>query len=133
VYSSIGFVVAVYGCVGGANFGLVGAFSEAFGISHEAFLQTAKDHALGFNLLLFWPGPLFPLSLLVLGVQLARKRIVPGWVGAFIFLGAIAFPISRIPRIEGIAHTADILLAIPFCYVGARGLVSGNFDRTLNL
>ena len=133
VYSTIGFVVAVYGCVGGANFGLVGVFSEAFSISHQTYLQTASEHALGFDLLLFWPGPLFPLSLLVLGIQLARKRVIPGWVAAMICLGAVTFPASRIPRIEWIAHTADGLLAIPFCYLGLKGFFFGVFDRTLRV
>lgn len=131
VYATVGFLVAVYGCVGGANFGLVGVFSEAFDISHQVYLQKAGEHSLGFNLLLFWPGPLFPLSLLVLGIQLARKRIIPGWAAAMVCLGALAFPASRIPRIEWIAHTADLLLAIPFCYLGWQGMFSGEVSRTL--
>ena len=133
VYASAGFIIAVYGCIGGANFGMVGVFSEAFGISHRAYLDGAAAHSLWFGLLLFWPGPLFPLSLFVLGIQLARKRVIPGWAAALIGLGALAFPVSRIPRIEWVAHTADLLLAIPFCYLGCRGMFSTDFNRTLRV
>jgi len=132
-YASFGFILAVYGCIGGANFGMVGVFSEAFGISHRAYLDGAAAHAVWFNLLLFWPGPLFPLSLFVLGIQLARKRVIPGWAAAMICLGALAFPVSRIPRIEWIAHTADLLLAIPLYYLGWRGMFSTDFNRTLRV
>jgi hypothetical protein len=48
-------------------------------------------------------------------------------------LGAVAFPVSRIPRIEWIAHTADGLLAIPFFYLGWKGFFFGVFDRTLRV
>ena len=45
-YASFGFIVAVYGCIGGANFGIAGVFSEAFGISHRAYLDGAAAHSL---------------------------------------------------------------------------------------
>ena len=118
VYASVGFIIAVIGCISGVNFGMVDIFLEAFGISHEKYLSTAAKHPLPFNLLLFWTGPLFPLSLLVLSINLMRKNCIPIWTGILIFLGAIAFPVSRIPRIEMIAHMADLLLAIPIWWTG---------------
>lgn len=120
VYSFIGFLLAVYGCVSGVAFAVVGIFSEAFGISHDAFLKSAQEHSLAFNLLLFWPGPLFPLSLLVLTIVLTLKRVTPVCVGVLMCAGAIAFPVSRIPRIELIAHISDLLLIIPLAYIGVR-------------
>ena len=121
-YASIGFLVATYGCISGVNFGMVGVFSEAFQISHDVYLSKAANQPLAFNLLLFWSGPLFPLSLLVLGINLLRKKVIPTWAGILICLGAIAFPLSRIPRIELVAHIADILLAIPLLYIGIQFL-----------
>lgn len=123
-YASFGYLVAIFGCISGANFGIAGVFSEAFGISHQIYLTKAAFHALAFNILLFWSGPLFPLSLLVLGILLAVKKVLPIWVGILICLGAIVFPLSRIPRIEIIAHIADILLAIPLIFTGV-GYLSG--------
>ena len=124
LYTSIGLVVAIYGCIAGNNFGMVGVFSEAFDISHDTYLNAASEYPLGFNLLLFWSGPLFPLSLLVLGVNLMRKKVVPPWVGIMICLGAIAFPASRIPRIEMMAHAADLLIAIPLIFIGLKEIKS---------
>jgi hypothetical protein len=117
-YTSIGFLIAIFGCISGANFGMVGVFSEAFGISHQTYLAEAARHSFAFNLLLFWSGPLFPLSLLVLGINLIIKKTLPVWTGLLICLGAIAFPLSRIPRIESLAHIADFLLAIPLVFTG---------------
>ena len=76
------------------------------------------------NVLLWWPGPLFPLVLLILGATLWRTRTVTPWVAALICLGAIAFPFGRAPRIQTIALVTDILLLIPFTLVGLRLLRS---------
>ena len=117
-YTAVGFVVAVWGCISGANFGMAGVFMQAFGISHDTYLQAVAQHAFVFGLLLFWSGPLFPLSLLVLSIALLGKKCIPLWAGILMGLGALAFPLSRIPRIETIAHMADLLLALPVWYVG---------------
>jgi hypothetical protein len=98
----------------------VDVFLSVFGISHDTYLSIVADHSLSFNLLLFWPGPLFPLSLLVLGVNLSRRKVIPLWTGILICLGALAFPVSRISRIEMVAHLSDLLLAIPVAHLGLR-------------
>jgi hypothetical protein len=123
-YTSIGFLIATYGCISGVSFGMVGVFSEAFQISHDVYLGEAAKQPLAFNLLLFWSGPLFPLSLLILGINLFRKKVIPTWTAVLICLGAVAFPLSRIPRIEVIAHIADILLAMPLSYIGLQYLLN---------
>lgn len=117
-YAAVGFVVAVWGCFSGANFGMASVFLEAFGISHQTYLQAAAHKPFAFGLLLFWSGPLFPLSLLVLSINLLRNKCVPTWAGILMGLGALAFPLSRIMRIEMIAHTADLLLALPVWHIG---------------
>jgi hypothetical protein len=62
------------------------------------------------NIVLFWSGPAFPLSLLFLGIMLIIRKIVPVYVGVLIALGGVAFPVSRIIRIDWIAHISDLLL-----------------------
>ncbi len=47
-----------------------------------------------------------------------RTRTIHIWVGLLLCLGAITFPLSRIPRIEMVAHIADILFLIPVVYLG---------------
>jgi hypothetical protein len=129
-YATVGLLIAIYGSIGGSLFGFRDVYAAAFNIAHATELQTFAQHALAFNLTLFWPGPLFPLSVLVLGINLIRGRAVQSWVGALLCLGAIVFPVSRIPRIEIIAHIADFLLLLPLAYIGwtllaPKGLVGG--------
>ena len=80
-------------------------------------------------LFLFIPGSIFPLSLLVHGLMLARGRVVPTWVGLMLALGAAGFPISRFPRIELLAHAADLLLLIPLVWIGLRLLLQDQQDE----
>lgn len=128
-YASVGLIVAIYGCLSGANFGFVGVYGEAFQIPHKTYLETFLHYPLSANLLLFWPGPLFPLSLLVLGIVLIRRKKVDLWLGILLCLGAIAFPLSRIPRMESIAHAVDFLLAIPLVIIGYKELVTSRWEN----
>ena|ERR1700754_5002557 len=120
-YYLIGLLIAIYGCcMGGIGFGLLGYFTTIFSIPHQTYLKTLEQYPISSGLLLFWAGPLFPLSLLVLGINLIIKRVTERWLGAVLCLAAIAFPLSRISRIETLAHLADLLLAIPFMVIGFR-------------
>ena len=128
-YATVGLIVAIYGCLSGANFGFDGVYGEAFQIPHKTYLETLAHYSLSANLLLFWSGPLFPLSLLVLGIVLIRLKKVEVWLGALLCLGAIAFPLSRIPRIESIAHAVDILLALPLIVMGCKELMTPKLEN----
>ncbi len=125
VYAAIGLPVAVYGCFGGINFGLQGFYESVFGVSKQASLDALAAHPLAANLLLWWPGPLFPLSMFVLGIVLAWTRLAPRWNGVLVCVAAIAFPASRIPRIEWVAHIVDVLLLVPFAYLGWLVIAGG--------
>lgn len=117
-YAVWGLWVAVYGCIAGCCFAFVGYLTSIFHISHGDYLQALTQHPVTSQLLLFAAGPLFPLSILLLGIQLIRAKAVMVWIGILFCLGAIAFPVSRIPRVELIAHIADFLLLVPAAYVG---------------
>ena len=117
-YAAWGLLIAIYGCIGGAAFGLEGLFAEAFRIPHDVRREAWAQFPTTFNLTFFWPGPLFPLSLLILGAMLIRTKSIPLWAGLLICLAAIAFPVSRIPRIDLAAHAADVLMLVPLAYIG---------------
>jgi hypothetical protein len=117
-YATWGLLAAIYGCIGGAAFGLEGVFAEAFRIPHDVRREAWTQFPMMFNLTFFWPGPLFPLSLLVLGATLIRTKSIPWWSGVLMCLAAIAFPVSRIPRLSIVAHAADALMLIPLAYTG---------------
>lgn len=110
-YAVYGFAVAVYACIGGNNFGVDGIYGEAIGLNN---LTEAGEllNKIGWPtaFYLFIPGGLFPLSLLWLGVQLWRNKKVSTLTGILLCLGAICFPLSRIPRIPLLAHLDNIIL-----------------------
>lgn len=110
-YAVIGFSVAVYACIGGNNFGVDGIYAEAMGLeSLEAGNQLHQRIGAPTALYLFIPGILFPLSLLVLGIQLLRTRKVSTLAGVLLCIGAVCFPLSRMPRIDLLAHIDNVLL-----------------------
>ena len=117
-YAVYGLWIAVFGCVSGICFMFLGYLTTIFNISHTEYLQKLAAYPVSSQLLLFATGPIFPLSLLVLGINFIRTKVVSLWIGIFLCIGAIAFPASRIPRIEWIAHVADVLLLIPTVAIG---------------
>jgi len=120
-YSALGLFTAIYGvCIGGVAFGLLGYFATIFHVTHQVYIQTLAKYPFSSGILIFWAGPLFPLSLLILGIVFMRKKAIEPTLAVLVCLGAIAFPLSRIPRIELLAHLADVLLAIPFVVIGYR-------------
>jgi hypothetical protein len=42
------------------------------------------------------------------------------WAGLLLAIGAVAFPISRIARIEWMAHLVDASVAIPLMWLGLK-------------
>ena len=120
-YAVWGLRVAVYGCIAGCCFAFLGFLTTIFNILHQNYLQVLSQHPVISQILLFAAGPL--LSLLLLGINLIRTKTVHLWIGLLFCLGAIAFPLSRIPRIELVAHIADVLLLIPSVYIGINFLI----------
>ncbi len=112
-YAQWGYLVALFGCISGMNFGALGYYAEVFNISHEGYLQALAKYPVSSGILLFWAGPLFPLSIVVLSIVVWRTRSTAAWICICLGLAGIAFPISRIPRIPLIAHIADALFLIP--------------------
>lgn len=121
-YAAWGQLVAILGCIAGANFGFADFYAQAFNIPHQTYLNTLANYPVAANLLLFQTGPLVPLSLLVLGVVLLRLRAVDTWVAVLLCAGAIMFPLSRIARNGALAHISDALWLVPLAYTGIKML-----------
>jgi hypothetical protein len=119
-FAAWGWFAAVYGVFGGMAFGLEGLFADAFHLPHDIRQAAWAERPTLFNLSLFWPGPLFPLSLIALGLVFLRTRAVPVWTAVLIALAGVAFPVSRIPRLAIVAHAADLLMLVPMGYVALR-------------
>lgn len=113
IYARIGLLYAMYGVFGGVAFAFESVYSEIFNLSDKIGVEAQKLYPIPMNIMLFWSGPAFPLSLLILGIVYIRTKSFPWWVGVVLALGAVAFPLSRIFRTEWIAHVADVLLLLP--------------------
>ncbi|MFG3685243.1 hypothetical protein [Micromonospora sp. NPDC047740] len=123
-FVAVALPVAVFGAVGGVAFGVQSVHEGLFDVSHATAVELLDERSAFAAYTLFWTaGPLFPLSLFALGLVLAWTRAAPVAVGLLISLGAIAFPLSRISREVWIAHLADVLLMLPFVYLGVRELM----------
>lgn len=125
-YAVFGFFFAVYGCLAGNNFGVDGIFIDAF-------KNTFPDSTAHFNgkigaasfVAFFIPGALAPLNWLILGLLFVIKKKIPVWMGLMLMISAVGFPLSRIPRIDWLAHLDNALLlfsmvAIAFIFYGKK-------------
>jgi hypothetical protein len=119
-YAAVALPVFLYGIMGGAAFGFQGVFEDVFDRSADASLDALAAHPFAANALLWIAGPVMPLSLLILGVVLGRARLVPLWTAALLCAGALAFPLSRVPRVDLIAYVADGLLVAAFAAITWR-------------
>lgn len=115
-----GLLISIFGFVSGGLFGFVGVIAEIFNISHQSYIEAFEKYPVSTGILLFWSGPLAPLSLIFLGIIFLKAKTVNPGIAIIIIIGGIAFPASRISRNEWIAHIADILLLIPMWYLGAQ-------------
>ena len=113
-YAVWGLWIAVLGCISGVCFAFLGYLTTIFNISHEQYIDSLSNYPISSQVLLFQSGPLFPLSILILGIILMLKRSVPLWMSILFCMAAIAFPFGRVPpRNEWIAHITDLALLIP--------------------
>ena len=119
VYATWGLLIAIFSCFVGANFGFVGVYAEVFNIDHQTYIHEFAKYPVSSNLLLFATGPIFPLGMFVLAINLWRTRSVAGWLGFLLCIGAIIFPISRILRFPILANLADLFLLIPLICIGS--------------
>jgi hypothetical protein len=119
-YANWGFILYLFGAVASVNFGMRGVFGEFFGITLSDLENATQQHPLAFTLLFFAIGPAFPLSLLLIGINLWRKKLDKRWIATLLIIGALSFPPSRISRMEALMHLSDLLLFIPYMAMGLK-------------
>lgn len=118
-------VLAVIGAAVGGGFGID---SMQAAVNGTEPLAHSSEPAVVLGLLL--PGLLAPISLVVLGVTLARhgNAGVRGWLLAG---GALLFPVSRIPDVAAIAIVSDLLIVASMGSIGLQ-LLTGRDRSTLS-
>lgn len=114
-FSVWGILLVCWVCIAGNNFGMDGIYLASFmqaGVDSQQVAAAADAMGVVSLFVLYMPGLLFPLTLILLAFLLWRTQAVSPRVALLLCLGAAAFPISRITRIEIIAHLADLLLLV---------------------
>lgn len=119
-YVAVVLPLTVLGVTGGVAFNVQALHEVIFGVSHAKAVDLLNAYPLPAHVLYWLCGPLFPVSLALLGVLLYRLRAVPVPVAALVLLGGVLFPLSRITREAVLIHAADLLLLLPFLYIGLR-------------
>ena len=115
-------VVGLIGAAGGVGYGIDSIQAAIF----DTGSIQETDSAVA-PLALQLPGVLFPLSLIGLGVMLARTGVVARWSGWALAAGGLLFPLARIPDVEALALVGDALLVmalVPLGWQTIRGAVS---------
>lgn len=131
-YATIGFLIAIYACIGGNNFGMDGIYGEAIGINDiDAKNVLHEKLGIGGVISLYLPGILFPLSLIVLGINFIRAKTFEWWIGALLIIAAIGFPISRIPREPLLAHLVDVILILSHTLIGLKILKAQSVAKSI--
>ncbi len=120
VTATLGLVLTLLGTFGGIAFGLQGFFEDAFGLSAAESLAAVGEHPVASWLVLWGPGPLFPMSLMLLGAALLWTRLVPSSLAVALLVAGAAFPLSRIMRVDLAAHAVDALLLAGSTWLAAR-------------
>ncbi len=102
-----------------------GLFIETFRLPEKAGVEASELFPLQFNLVLYQSGPAFPLSLLILGIVLAYRKIVTWPAGILLSLSGITFPVGRILRKVELAHATDFLLLTAVVWIAFQVLNKG--------
>ena len=119
--ATLGTWLAFIVCLAGAGWAYDGMYLTAFskaGADVAMVNAAVGSMPVAQVLTLQLPGLFFPLILVLAGFSIWRSNLFPAWVPLLIALGGIGFPLSRIPRIQLLAHTADLLLLVPLLYIG---------------
>lgn len=107
-------VLTLVGVAGAVGYGIDSIQAAVFGT--ESIQETSSAAA---PLALQIPGGCFPLSLVVLGVLLARTATVPAVLGYGLAVGAVLFPASRIPDVEALAVASDGIVLVALTAITA--------------
>lgn len=107
-------VLGLVGTAGGVGFGVDSIQAEVFGSG-----SIQDSGAAAGVLALRLPGIVFPIALLGLALLFARTRTAPAWLAAALAVGAVLFPLARIPGVVPLALGGDAVLVVAMVGLGS--------------
>jgi hypothetical protein len=110
--AATGLVLALIGCVGGGAYGMDSIYAAVAGATIES--SAATPFALRI------PGLAFPLSIVLLGILLARTRVAAAPSTVLVVVGGVLFPIGRIADVAAVAVASDLALLVGFGWIAAQ-------------
>jgi hypothetical protein len=134
----VGGALAVVGCLAGSGIITAGAvFAAVDGAGLDETATRAVEAALsrsgvgGYLFLYPLPGLAFPAGFLVLGLALARARVVAPLAAGALALGALLFPVGRIGGVEWAVLGSGLGMTAGLALVARRvvGMSAGEWGR----
>ena len=112
-----GGALAIFGLLAGSNILTVDIVrwlmtDSASDAAVTVTLADLADDSAGYTIAVLVPGLAFPIGLLVLAVALWRSQITPRWAPIVVAVGAVLFPIGRIPAIDPLLLITDLVLLV---------------------
>jgi hypothetical protein len=114
-------VLGIGGVAAGAGYGIDSIVGEVHGVASLQDVDSSPAAPLALQL----PGLMHTLSLVTVGVLLARYRVVPAMVGYAVVAGAVLFLVARIPDVQALAVVGDLTLLLGLGGVGLTLLGRG--------
>ena len=109
--------VGLVGAAGGVAYGIDSIQAAVFG---NTSIQEADTAAALVALQI--PGFCFPIGLIGAGVMLAKTATASAWAARLLVVGAVLFPLSRIPDIEALALVGDAVLLLAMGAIALEGV-----------
>jgi hypothetical protein len=114
-------VLGIGGVAAGAGYGIDSIAADVHSVDSLQDVDSSPAAPLALQL----PGLMNTLSLVVLGVLLARHRTAPPVAAYAVVAGAVVFLVARIPDIEALALVGDAILVLGLGGVGLSVLGRG--------
>ncbi|WP_280233458.1 hypothetical protein [Nocardia cyriacigeorgica] len=127
-FAAVAKLVLLAGVIGGVSFAVRGFYDGALELSREESITVLEAHPVASATMFFLPGPLFPLSLIIIGIAVLRARLVHPALGAALSATGVIFPATTILRVQAGATGLSVVMIIVFALL-AHAHVKGGVAR----
>jgi hypothetical protein len=132
--------IGLLGTVGAIGYGFLGIFYDVIVRAGGSATLLADFQNLANGLdggfsgvpILQFPGFIWPLTMVAMGIALWRSRAVPAFAGILLAFAGLMFPIGRFPDIPSINYAADLLFVVSLGWIGlTQGATAERRERAV--